>query len=455
MSAERRTRKREGDPWWILSPGGVAGVTIASMLLLLAVYLPGEDAAVGKAPAFATSAVRVALSPEESSIDVDHLAWTDARLARNDSDELALSMALDARLRRFRATGNAAELTEAEALLARLGGTQAAPAAATALALAVHDFPGAVAASRTAVFAADPGDPDAVLGRFDALWASGRYQDAAEMLPELGDRPASAGWLARKARLEDGRGDVHAARDLMDRAVDLVDAYAESGVVRAWARVEAGHFAAHSGDPRDAVDSYVEALEIVPGYPAALEGLAWIAYGVDEDLDLARTLFERALAAGAHQDVRLTLAEVLRARGLEDEAAREERAFLEAATASDRDRRMHLRPLALHLAERLDRLEEALAHAERDLELRADRMAWAVRGLILARMGRADEALDDAQRALAWGSPEPSVLEVVGRIHLATGRSDMGRRLLREALEGSSELGPVVVSEIERLLESG
>jgi len=32
---------------------------------------------------------------------------------------------------------------------------------------------------------------------------------------------------------------------------------------------------------------------------------------------------------------------------------------------------------------------------------------------------------------------------------------DAGTRLLREALEGSSELGPVVVSEIERLLESG
>ena len=62
--------------------------------------------------------------------------------------------------------------------------------------------PEALAASRAAVFSADPGDPDPVLTRFDALWAAGRYDEAAEVLPDLGDRPASAGWLARRARLE-------------------------------------------------------------------------------------------------------------------------------------------------------------------------------------------------------------------------------------------------------------
>lgn len=441
------------EPWWLLGPRGALGVTLAS-LLLLAVSLPGGgEAGGGAAPALVGGeVVRAALETGSAEVDADALAWVDGRLDADAGDELALRIALDARLRRFRATGAVAELDAADALIDRLGGVPAAPAAASALALATHDFPGAIEASRAAIFSADPGDPDATLGRFDALWAAGRYRDAAEMLPKLGGRPASAGWLARRARLEDGLGDVETARDLMERAVERVDGYAEHDVVRAWARVELGHFSAHSGRPEAAVDAYMDALGIVPSYPAALEGLAWLAYGVDRDLRAAETLFDRAVAAGAHLDVRLTLAEVLRARGRVEEADRQERRFEEGATASDRALRMHLRPLALHLAGDPGRLGEALEYAEADLALRSDRMAWAVRGLIRSRLGHAEGAVDDADRALAWGSPEPAVLDLAGRIHLESGDARRGRRLLREALEGAAELGPVTAAEIEALL---
>jgi tetratricopeptide (TPR) repeat protein len=438
-----------------MSRGGAFAVTLSSVLLL-AVSLPrgGEAGGAVAPPLVGGEALRTALAGDAAKIDDDALVWVETRLASDSADDLALRIALDARMRRFRANGDDRELDAAEALLNRLGGMAGAPTAAAALALAGHDFPRAVEASRAAQFAADPGDPDGTLGRFDALWASGRYADAAEILPTPDDRPASAGWLSRRARLEDGLGDVDAARNLMERAVDRVDAYSEHDVVRAWARVELGHFSAHSGRPEAAVAQYLDALRLVPSYPAALEGLAWIAYGVDEDLHRAEVLFGRAIAAGAHLDVRLTRAEVLRAQGRIDEAELEETTFLREATRSDRALRMHLRPLALYLAEDPARLDEALAHAESDLALRADRMAWAVRGLVLARIGRTDEALADAERALAWGSPEPGVLELAGRIHLAAGEQVRGRRLLREALDGSAELGPVASDAIRTLLDA-
>jgi len=436
------------------------GVLVAALLGAVAVTLvaPSPATTAAGTPALDHAELRVAFEaarpdPSGAASEGDALAWAERRLAERPDDQVAAGRKLGAHLRRFRATGSRAELDAAAQLVEALGGVEGrAAASATSLALAEHDFPGARRAARAAHHASDPGDGGGALVRFDALWASGMYDEAAELLPELEGRPASAGWLARVARYRDGQGDVEGARSLMARAVERVDGYAEPAVVRAWARVELGHFSAHSGDPAAAVDAYLDALRLVSGYPPALEGLAWIAWGVDGDAHAAQALFEDALDAGAHADVRLDLAEVYEWRGRNEAARAERERFLAEATADARSLRMYRRPLAVLLAGDEARLEEALAHAEADLALRGDRMAWAVRGDVLARLGRFDEALADAERALAWGSPEPTVLELTGRVNLAAGRTGEARRLLSEALEGSAELGPVTSADIRALL---
>lgn len=399
----------------------------------------------------------LASTPAPEGVELDVLRWAEKRSHADSGDRIALQKRAAVRMRRFRASGSMDELRDAEAVASRLGGIEGhAAGLLTGIGLATHDVPLALKASAASTMRADEGDPDGQLGRFDALWAAGHYAEARELLgssePE-GPTPESAARLSRRARLLDGLGDVEAARELMSRAVAQVDAYDEADVVRAWARVELGHFSAHSGDPDAAVDAYLDALDVVPGYPAALEGLAWIAYGVDGAPHVAQTLFQAALDAGAHLDVRLTLAEVLEARGHTSEAQEQRERFLAEAGTDERSVRMYHRPMARLLADEPGRLDEALEHAEADLTLRQDRMAWAVRGLVLARMGRTNEALADAERAIAWGSPEPGVLELAGRIHLAAGDTRTGHRLLREALDGSSELGPVVTQQISTLLD--
>jgi hypothetical protein len=68
-------------------------------------------------------------------------------------------------------------------------------------------------------------------------------------------------------------------------------------------------------------------------------------------------------------------------------------------------------------------------------------------------MGDTAAAVADMERAIAWGAPPPPVLRLAGAVFLEAGREREGRRLLRDALTGRAELGPVVAAEIEQMLD--
>lgn len=413
----------------------------------------GEPASTTPAVGAATLASALDTQPERGGFRGDEVAYFEARLAENPDDALARRRLAAVHQMRFRAYGDAGEVERSAALLDGLVAADPRDAGLLSLrtssALATHDFRGALNAAQARLSAGDPSATDADLGLFDALWAAGHYVDARRLLEATRDEGESMARLSREARLLDGMGDVRAAASRMGRVVELTDAYAESPVVRAWARAEHGNFLLHSGEPEGAVIRFEEALALVPAYPAALEGLGAIAYGVDGTLGAAEALFEAALRYGHHLDLYPVLAEIAAARGDDERAADLERTFLLEATATPARERLYRRPLALLLAERPDGLDRALEYAEADLAARQDRMAWATRGWVLHRMGRHEEAVADAERALAWGSPEPEVLYRSGLIMLAAGDRKGATPLLNEALTGRAELGPVTSAMIE------
>lgn len=395
----------------------------------------------------------LAQSPVEGGVAADEVAFFEARLEGDGADVLAHRRLAGAHLLRFRAYNAKADLHRARGHLAVLEARdpddETLLGLRTSLALAEHDFPAAVDAGYRARSVGDPADAGGVLALFDALWGAGRYEEARRLLERHETDEESIGRLAREARLVDGLGHVEMAEARMARVVELVDAYAEPPVVRAWARVEHGHFLLHSGRPGEATVRFREAAALVPGYPAALEGLGWIAYGVDENPQVAAALFRRALEIGDHLDLYGLLEEITRAEGDDDGADALRAAFLEAATDDPEREAAYLRPLALTLADDPARLDDALAYANADLALRRDRMAWATRGWVLHRIGRHDEAVADMERALAWGAPEPEVLWRAGVVLRAAGLERRGRGLIAEALEGRAELGPVVARSLE------
>ena len=163
---------------------------------------------------------------------------------------------------------------------------------------------------------------------FDAYLATGRYEEAQALLGLPFDRSTFA-FRTRAIRLQDRLGDVVGAREGMEAALEILRSYAQPRAIVAWNLVELGHFEQHSGRPDRAVGHYREALGLLPGHPAAIEGLAQVAFGFDCDLRVAEALFLKALNNGGHLDLYLRLIEVAQGAGSSDRAEGYRERYLE------------------------------------------------------------------------------------------------------------------------------
>jgi tetratricopeptide (TPR) repeat protein len=216
--------------------------------------------------------------------------------------------------------------------------------------------------------------------------------------------------------------------------------------------VEAGNYELHSGNPAAAVARYREALEVLPGSPAALEGLANVAYGVDRNRAVASELYRKALANGAHLDLMPVLATIERERGEATAAVRIEQAFRQEVLADDLNERWFRRPLALMLAADASTVCEAVALANADLSERRDpgalgTLAWALYGA-----GDLTGAVTAAKEATRAGLADPPVAYHAGVTLLANGDRREGRKLLKLALRGAVELTTGEVAYARALL---
>jgi len=424
-------------------------------LVVVAAATPGSTADT-EPPILSTVDLATALAgvPSPDGALHDQLVFYENRLAERPGDPVSAQGLARVRMLRFRAYNDTRELEALVRVLDTEGRAENTDEIATSISigLARHDFTTALAAARRRSDVAPRGDEAAVLDLFDALWASGRHAEARSTLEGATFRTTSVAQLAREARLLDGLGLIDAATARMKRVVQLVDAYAESPVVRAWARVEYATFLSHSGHPEKSLAPLREALNLIEAYPAALEALGWLAYGVDGDIDAAEALFTASLDHGDHLDLLLELRDIALLRGNSHRAMELRERFLAEATRDEETARLYWRPLAQLLAEDDGTLTRALDYAEHDLAQRTDRGALTTHAWILHRMGRDAEARGAVEEALAWGQPEPAVLGVAGEILLADGARWRGRRLLREALQGRAELGPRKARHYETLL---
>jgi tetratricopeptide (TPR) repeat protein len=440
-----------------------AGFALAATLAVIGTFAARATSTLDAgmpAPSVTPSILGEALAstrPERPTLsdEIDHFR---RRLSMRPDDGLARARLVRAHLLRFRAYGDLVDLEAAERHQRererRSGASPALLVDRSALQLVRHEFPQAVATARAAVRREETLRPELDLRLFDALWAVGRRVEADAILTLPLDT-TSVAWMGRQARVLDRRGEVERARDLFRDVLASVRAFAEPAPVEAWALVELGHFEHHAGDPTRAVARYREALRVLPGSPAALEGLAAVAYGVDRDLDVARRLYGRALEQGAHLDVMPVLADVEEEAGDHAAAERTRAAFVRLATSTPLAERWYRRPLVFVLAGREDTACRALALARRDLEERRDPGAWDALAWALHRAGDPVAAWRAAREGLEGGAPEPGAAYRAGLVALAAGEANAAGRLLDLALAGRSELSPGEERSARRAREGG
>ncbi len=401
--------------------------------LILAAALVAA-AAVAGAAARGRAAVLVAA---DTAIVSRSVAFFEDRLAR-DPGNPAVGAALVGRyVQRFQTGADLRDLARAEslalALLPLTADTAAAWARLSGLYLMRHEFTAAYAAARRAV-ASDAADPDAQGALFDAALAGGRYAVAESTLARL--RPASFDYQVRLAYWLDAQGLGRGAAATLARVCARLAAGAQPPHAVAWCRTELGGMAP---DPAVAAAQYHEALAALPGYRAALEGLADLAYAAGA-WRRAERLYAR-IAVDAHPDLYLRLAEIRAARGDTAGARRWEAAFLRAATAPDVEP-LYAHPLALFYAGRPATSERAIAIARRDVARRPAAESWEVLSWTLYRAGRFAEALaagDSARARLPASATGEAQRALILR---ASGRRGEGDSLLARAAADPALLAP-------------
>ncbi len=384
----------------------------------------------------------------DTSITSRSIAFFEGRLAADSLNYMVGGQLIARYLMRFQAGANLADVDRAEVVAKQImplvSDTAGADARLGMIYLTRHRFAEAYEAARVAV-AWNTTNQSALGLLFDAAMATGRYRLADSTLHRM--KAGRLPYQLRLAHILTAQGRMDGAYAAMDRACTQISRAQLQPQVVAWCLSEQAKVQHARRGPRAARALLEQALKLQPGYRGAIEGLA--------DLDYARADWKHAvgeyrrIAADAHPDLYLRLAEVDRALGDTAQAAVDEREFLRVALASGAEP-LYAHPLALYYAERPEMRDSAIAVARRDVARRPAVESWDVLSWALLRRGDLDAALVASDSARAWGAPSPSMDYHRARILRALGREVEAAGLLTRALADPTLLEPTIQQDLRR-----
>jgi tetratricopeptide (TPR) repeat protein len=277
----------------------------------------------------------------------------------------------------------------------------------------------------------------ALLG--DALMEQGRLTEAAAAYQKMIDLKPFYQSYTRAAHLRWLTGDLSGAIDLAHKAIETASPRNPESV--AWAYTRLAIYELQRGHLEQASQAIDAALSFQPDYAAALLtlGRVWLARNRSEE---AVQVLERAMQLNPLPEYQWALADALRSRGLDRQAASVEQQLLKDGPVSDP------RTVALFLATRRTDAQQALSLTERELTVRRDVFTADARAWALAAAGRLDEARAAMDLALSQHTKDARLFLHAGVIAASSGRRADARRWLAEADALRSTLLP---SELDLL----
>ncbi len=274
---------------------------------------------------------------------------------------------------------------------------------------------------------ANPKDVDALAIQGDALLELGQYEQAEAVYQRLMQVTPIPEILARVANLAELRGQTGQARDLMQRAVQLVQ---KVGGSDAWYRGRLGDIALESGNRAQALEHYRQVPAGVDALHDATAAMGRIAVA-EGKYEEATEFYKKAVDIGPDAamlsylgDLHVRAGKPELAKPLFDQLVKQCHGFYEHRRAlsqfySDHDRNL---PEALELA-RLD-------YADRQDIYGADALSWA-----LYRNGKFEEAAKMSSEAMRLGTQDAKLYFHAGMIQAALKNSDKAREFLSHALK--------------------
>jgi len=282
----------------------------------------------------------------------------------------------------------------------------------------------------------------------DALVELGDYPGAVKSAQKMIDlRPDSSSY-ARVSYLRSLHGDTYGAIQAMNAAVRAADPNDREAM--AWCRVQLGNELMNAGKLGEAESQFDDALRIFPDHRLGLhaKARARIANG---DLQAAVEIYERDYARSASADTAQALGDLYKLLGRQDLA----KSWYEKFEPLEKENATIERSWRHMLNYWLDHdknLEEALALATREYEVRkdiftCDSLAWA-----LFKNGRVKEAKKMIDQTLRTGSRDARINYHAGIIFRSMQMRDKAAKYLRRAAAMNSAFDPIQYQAAQQLL---
>jgi tetratricopeptide (TPR) repeat protein len=426
---------------------GAAAIVFAAVLGVLTLLNRPDDAG----PSGSGSATPRRIGPRAVSAK-ERVRAIEATIATCRATPRAYTELGDSLVQLNRDNGDGSALARADrayrTALARDPGDANAVTGLATLAANKHQFARALSYGRE-VRRLNPGTLAPYPVMVDALIELGRYEDAGRTLQRMVDLKPGLAAYSRVSYYRELHGDLKGAADALRLAVSSGGTAPENV---AYVQSLLGHVEFARGDFVAAEESFRSAIEAVPAYAPAAEGLAVVqsargrlgsaiellrdAYDERPIVEYAIALGEAELAAGRTEDAQ---AHLTQARAIHD---REERAGMDVAVERALFEADHGSPSA------------ALAFGRRAWKTTPSVRAADAFGWALTRSGRPAEGLVWARRALKLGSKEPRFLYHAGIAAKGAGRNGEARLLLRRSLALNPRFSPLYAPRARAALDA-
>lgn len=285
----------------------------------------------------------------------------------------------------------------------------------------------------------------------------GNYKAAVENSDKMNSIRPDLRSYARISYLREIYGDYPGAIEAMKLAVGAGGAGDEP---TEWTRIQLARLYENTGDLKSAEMHYMIALEERPGYGYAIAGLGHIAMG-NKNYPKAISYYEKAVGSLNDYSIQEQLSQLYRLNGNTKKADSLLQKLIEGmnndATKGEKDDRIgHYADRELAYAYLLNHdYENALKHAlieyhRRPLNIDVNEMvAW-----VYYKMKEYNKALPYLQMALKTNSKNPVLLCNAGLMYAYSGKKELAKSTLQEALKNDPNIDVDLKAESENVLKS-
>jgi tetratricopeptide (TPR) repeat protein len=410
----------------------------------------------------------VVLSPVPAVLLVPHATGTErtiqtmqSRAQRNPKDPAAYSALGAAFFQRARETGDVEDFQMAEQALNNSleldnsdFSADAAYATMAEVCMGEHRFSDAVNYAQKAL-ALGSGELSSFAIVGDANADMGEYERAAIAYSRL-DVSGESASQPRNVYVRDSRtsylkfvaGDTAGAIRLMQTAVEAGTEARLPAENLAWLYYELGEYESQAGDIGAANNAYLTALNVHPGDYRALAGLGKLR-GNQGRYAEAIKLYQSAIAVVPMPMYVAELGDMYTKAGNAAEARKQYQLVEYIGMLGHINQVLHNRDLALFYADHDLKLEEALALAHKEFEVRHDIYTWDALAWALYKNGKYQEASDAIDNALRPGTRDALLFFHAGMIASRLGQTNQAKERLQTALQINPQFH-VIYSDIAR-----